>query len=275
MTHILAGGTNADAIAVESAFWILAVLAVAAALAMILVRRAVHCAIMLAVVMLCLATMYAMQGAPFLAFVQIIVYTGAVLMLFLFVLMLIGISSSDSIVETIKGQRLAAGLIAIGLLILLILGIGHAAIGPAAKTTAANNVDNLTGLARLIFTTYVFPFEVTGALLITAAVGAMVLAHRERTAPKPSQRDLAAKRLASGHLAPDPAPGVYALHDAADRPALLPDGSTSELSVSRTLSPRDPGEEPRFVRPEETVTVTTESGEPTALPTTSSREADS
>jgi len=103
----------------------------------------------------------------------------------------------------------------------------------------------------------------------------MVLAHRERTAPKPSQRDLAAKRLASGHLAPDPAPGVYALHDAADRPALLPDGSTSELSVSRTLSPRDPGEEPRFVRPEETVTVTTESGEPTALPTTSSREADS
>ena len=77
---------------------------------MILVRQAVHCAIMLAVVMLCLATMYAMQGAPFLAFVQIIVYTGAVLMLFLFVIMLIGISSADSIVETIKGQRMAAGL---------------------------------------------------------------------------------------------------------------------------------------------------------------------
>jgi len=121
----------------------------------------------------------------------------------------------------------------------------------------------------------VFPFEVTGALLITAAVGAMVLAHRERTAPKPTQRDLAAQRLASGQLAPDPSPGVYALHDAADRPALLPDGSTSELSVSPTLSPRDPDEEPRFVRPEETVAVTTESGEPVALPTTSSREADS
>ena len=100
---------------------------------MILVRRAVHCAIMLAVVMLSLATMYAMQGAPFLAFVQIIVYTGAVLMLFLFVLMLIGISSADSIVETIKGQRLAAGLAAIGLFVVLILGIGHAAIGPARR----------------------------------------------------------------------------------------------------------------------------------------------
>jgi len=107
---VLAAGTNTDSIAVETIFWILAVVSVGAALAMILVRRAVHCAIMLAVVMLCLATMYAMQGAPFLAFVQIIVYTGAVLMLFLFVIMLIGVSSSDSIVETIKGQRLAAGL---------------------------------------------------------------------------------------------------------------------------------------------------------------------
>src|SRR6185437_7249808 len=101
-------------------------------------------------------------------------------------------SSSDSVVETIKGQRAAAGLAGIGLFVILILSIGHAAIGPAARTTAANNVDNLTGLARLIFTTYVFPFEVTGALLITAAVGAMVLAHRERTTPKPTQRDLAA-----------------------------------------------------------------------------------
>src|SRR5580698_10948363 len=107
MTQVLAAGTNTDSIAVESVFWILAVAAVAAALAMILVPRAVHCALMLAVVMLCLATMYAMQGAPFLAFVQIIVYTGAVLMLFLFVLMLIDISSADSIVETIKGQRQA------------------------------------------------------------------------------------------------------------------------------------------------------------------------
>src|SRR5271169_6872745 len=155
MTHVLAAGTNTDAIAVETLFWILAVASVGAALAMILVPRAVHCALMLAVVMLCLATMYAMQGAPFLAFVQIIVYTGAVLMLFLFVLMLIGISASDSVVETIKGQRLAAGLAAIGLFVLLALVIGHAAIGPAPPQTAANSVNNLTGIAQLIFTTYV------------------------------------------------------------------------------------------------------------------------
>ncbi len=262
MTHLLAAGTNTDVIARETLFWILAVASVGAALAMILVRRAVHCALMLAVVMLCLATMYAMQGAPVLAFVQIIVYTGAVLMLFLFVIMLIGISSADSIVETIKGQRLAAGFAAIGLLVILILGIGHAAIGPASPPTAANGADNVSGLAALIFTTYVFPFEITGALLITAALGAMVLAHRERTAPKPTQRDLAARRLASGQLAPDPSPGVYALYDAADRPALLPDGTTSDLSVSPVLSQREAIEAPPAVRPkEETPAITAESGE--------------
>jgi NADH-quinone oxidoreductase subunit J len=265
VSHILAaaghGAPNTDRIAEETLYWILAVLSVGAALGMILLRRAVHCALMLAVVMLSLATMYAMQGAPFLAFVQIIVYTGAVLMLFLFVLMLIGISSADSIVETLKGQRMATALAAIGLLVILFLVIGHAAIGGAPAATAANGTGNLTGLATLIFTTYVFPFEVTGALLITAALGAMVLAHRERTTPKPSQRDLAARRLASGHLAPDPSPGVYALHDSADRPALLPDGSTSEASVSATLSPRDPNEEPSFVRPGDAVPVTAASDE--------------
>jgi NADH-quinone oxidoreductase subunit J len=268
--HVLASGTNTDAITRETLFWILAILSTGAALAMILVRRAVHCAIMLAVVMLSLATMYAMQGAPFLAFVQIIVYTGAVLMLFLFVLMLIGISTADSIVETIKGQRMAAGLAAIGLLVLLALGIGHAAIGPAVpQTDALNGSGNLTGIATLIFTTYVFPFEVTGALLITAALGAMVLAHRERTAPKPTQRDLAARRLASGHLAPEPSPGVYALHDAADMPALLPDGTTSEESVSPVLSARDrqlgrePGAEVRADLAAEAKAIGTSPIEPT------------
>jgi NADH-quinone oxidoreductase subunit J len=235
----LASGTNTDVIARETIFWILAVASVSAALGMILVRRAVHCALMLAVVMLSLATFYAMQGAPFLAFVQIIVYTGAVLMLFLFVLMLIGISSRDAIVETIKGQWLWTAVAAIGFIVIVLMGIGHAAIGPAVpQSDALNGSGNLTGLAQLIFTTYVFPFEVTGALLITAAIGAMVLAHRERTTPRPTQRDLAAKRIASGHVAPDPSPGVYALHDAVDRPALLPDGSASPESVSTALVQR-------------------------------------
>jgi NADH-quinone oxidoreductase subunit J len=233
------GGTNLDPLFDEAMFWILAVLAVSAALAMILVRQAVHCALMLAVVMLSIAVMYAMQGAPFLAFVQVIVYTGAVLMLFLFVVMLIGVTSPDSLKETIRGQRLWAGLAAIGLAVLLIVGIGHAAIGTAAPTTSAQGADNLTGLAQLIFTTYVFPFEVTSALLITAALGAMVLAHRERSAPKPTQREVARRKIASGQVQPEPPPGVYALHNAVDLPAMLPDGSTTSRSVSNAIAQRD------------------------------------
>jgi NADH-quinone oxidoreductase subunit J len=236
---LAASGTNLDPIYGKVMFWILAVLAVSAALAMILVRQAVHCALMLAVVMLSLSVMYAMQGAPFLAFVQVIVYTGAVLMLFLFVVMLVGVNSAESLKETIAGQRLWAALAAIGMAALLIVGIGHAAIGTAAPVTSANNTDNLTGLATLIFTTYVYPFEVTSALLITAALGAMVLAHRERRTPKPTQREVARRKIASGQVAPEPPPGVYALHNAVDLPAMLPDGSASSRSVSPVLTERD------------------------------------
>jgi NADH-quinone oxidoreductase subunit J len=243
MIHVLAaagGGTNLDPYYDKAAFWVLAIIAVGAAIAMIFMRRAVHCALMLAIVMLSLAIMYAMQGAPFLAFVQVIVYTGAVLMLFLFVLMLIGVSSSDSLVETIRGQRVWAGIGGIAFAVLLIVGIGHAAIGTSHSPSAAPySSGNLTGIARLIFTTYVFPFEATSALLITAALGAMVLAHRERTSPKPTQRQLARRRVASRQVAPEPPPGVYALHDAVDMPALLPDGSTTDRSVSRAVSQRD------------------------------------
>jgi NADH-quinone oxidoreductase subunit J len=243
ISHVLAnggaGGTNLDPIYDKVLFWILAVLAVSAALAMILVRQAVHCALMLAVVMLSLAVMYAMQGAPFLAMVQVIVYTGAVLMLFLFVVMLIGVTSAESLKETIRGQRLWAALAGIGLVVLLIVGIGHAAIGTAAPTTSAEGADNLTGLAQLIFTTYVFPFEVTSALLITAALGAMVLAHRERTSPKPTQREVARRKIESGQVQPEPPPGVYALHNAVDLPAMLPDGSTTDRSVSTAIARRD------------------------------------
>jgi len=231
-------GPGEAAITQNLVFWVLAVISVAAGLGMILARRAVHCVLLLAVVMLSLAVLYAMAGAPFLAFVQIIVYTGAVLMLFLFVLMLVGVSSSDSIVETIKGQRLAAGVVGIGMLVLLALGIGHAAIGGARPLTTSNNGGNVSGLADLIFTKYVFPFEVTSALLITAALGAMVLAHRERTKPKPTQRDLSRQRIAGGHPTPLPGPGTYAQHNAVDMPALLPDGTPSELSVSSVITQR-------------------------------------
>ena len=242
ITHLLAaggGGTNLDADFSEAAFWVLAILAVGAAITMICVRQAVHCALLLGVVMLSLAVMYAMQAAPFLALVQVVVYTGAVLMLFLFVMMLIGVSSTDSLKETIKGQRVWAGIGGIAFMVLLIVGVGHASIGSAPTTLSHNQAGNLTGLAKLIFTTYVYPFEVTSALLITAALGAMVLAHRERTSPRPTQREVARRKIESGQVQPEPPPGVYALHNAVDLPAMLPDGSTTDRSVSTAIIQRD------------------------------------
>jgi NADH-quinone oxidoreductase subunit J len=224
-------------------FWLLAPIMVLAALGMVLVRKAVHSALLLAVVMISLAVLYAVQDAPFLFAVQIIVYTGAILMLFLFVLMLVGVDASDSLVETLKGQRLLAVVVGIGLGLLLVLGSAQAFVGPAEGLEGANAAGNVEALAALLFSRYVFAFEVTSALLITAALGAMVLSHRERLTPKLTQRDLTEQRMrdyaSSGkHLGPLPAPGVYARHNAVDTPALLPDGTTSEISVSRSLKAR-------------------------------------
>ncbi|MUN42468.1 NADH-quinone oxidoreductase subunit J [Actinomadura sp. NEAU-AAG5] len=220
-------------------FWLLAVVSVCAALGMIFMRKAVHSALLLATVMLSLAALYAIQDAPFLAFVQVIVYTGAVLMLFLFVLMLVGVSSTDSLVETIRGQRFWAAIGAIGFVALLAVGLGNAALGDSAGLKTANGDGNVVGLARLLFKDYVFAFEATSALLITAALGAMVLAHRERTEPKPTQRDLSKGRFLSGdHPGPLPGPGTYARHNAVDMPALLPDGTPSELSVNPIIAAR-------------------------------------
>ncbi|MFS2291365.1 MAG: NADH-quinone oxidoreductase subunit J [Actinomadura sp.] len=220
-------------------FWLLAVVSVSAALGMIFMRKAVHSALMLATVMLSLAALYAIQNAPFLAFVQVIVYTGAVLMLFLFVVMLVGVSSTDSLVETIRGQRFWAAVAAIAFVALVGVGIGNAALDDAAGLQQANAEGNIIGLARLLFSKYVFAFEVTSALLITAALGAMVLAHGERTRPKPTQKDLSKRRFLTGdHPGPLPGPGTYARHNAVDMPALLPDGTPSELSVNPVIAAR-------------------------------------
>ncbi len=224
-------------------FWILAPIMVAAALGILFTPKAVHAALLLAVVMIGLAVLYAVQDAPFLFAVQIIVYTGAILMLFLFVLMLVGVDASDSVVETIKGQRLMATVVGLLFGLILVLGVGQVSIGFVTGLDKANVNGNVPGLAALLFSKFVFAFEATSALLITAAIGAMVLAHRERLTPKLSQADLAGQRMRDyaehgKHPGPLPSPGVFARHNAVDTPALLPDGTPSEISVSRTLQSR-------------------------------------
>jgi len=225
------------------AFWFLAPIMVLAAIGMVLARKAVHSAMCLAAVMISLAVQYAALQAPFLFAVQIIVYTGAILMLFLFVLMLVGVDTTESFVETIRGQRLWAVLGGAGLVVLLVLAIGNAIVGDPVGLGEANAGGNVQGIAALLFSKYVFAFEATAALLITAALGAMVLAFRERLTPKKGQADLAGGRMrryaeTGEHPGPLPTPGVYARHNAVDTPALLPDGSTAESSVSATLRER-------------------------------------
>ncbi|MEU3598729.1 NADH-quinone oxidoreductase subunit J [Streptomyces sp. NPDC006798] len=235
----LAASTTSTGEAVQ--FWILGTVAVIGALCTILMRRAVHSALCLAGTMIILAVFYLANGAYFLGVVQIVVYTGAIMMLFLFVVMLVGVTAADSLKETLKGQRWLALTCGLGFGILLIAGIGNASLETFNGLGAANTArgGNVEGLAALIFTKYVFAFEITGALLITAAVGAMVLTHRERTERALTQRELAEQRVREGkHLPPLPAPGVYARHNAVDIAALLPDGTPSELSVSGTLRER-------------------------------------
>src|ERR1700712_4479784 len=89
-------------------FWFLAPVALAGALGMVLSRNAVHAALWLVLTMFCLAVFYVIQDAPFLGLVQVIVYAGAIMVLFLFVIMLVGVDFSDSLVETLRGQRIAA-----------------------------------------------------------------------------------------------------------------------------------------------------------------------
>lgn len=217
-------------------FWLLAPLATLAAIGLIRARSAVHGALYLAVDMLCLAAFYIANDATFLAFVQVIVYTGAIMMLFLFVLMLVGVDASDSLIETIRGQRVAAVLAGTGTAALLIGAVSQGVMHlTGVGLHDANSNGNVTGIANLLFDRYVFAFEATSALLITAALGAMVLAHRERLGAKVGQRELMQRRFRGPHPSPLPGPGVYANHDAVDTPALLPDGSVAPGSVAEVL----------------------------------------
>jgi NADH-quinone oxidoreductase subunit J len=219
---------------------ILAPVTILAALGILVVRRAVHAALLLAVVMIGLAMLYASLDAPFLFAVQIVVYTGAILMLFLFVLMLVGVDASDSVVETIRGHRVASLFGGLLLGVILLVAIGQLSLGTMKGLAQANAGGNIPALANQLFSRYVVAFEATSALLITAAIGAMVLAHRERLEPRPSQAELARRRVKQYgeqglHLGPLPPPGTFARHNAVDTPALLPDGSHASNSVPSTL----------------------------------------
>jgi NADH-quinone oxidoreductase subunit J len=215
-------------------FWLLAPVAIAAAFGMVLSRNAVHAALWLVLVMFCLAVFYVVEDAPFLGLVQVIVYAGAIMVLFLFVIMLIGVDFSDSLVETLRGQRPAAIVLGLGFAGMLIFPIARTISKPSAAGLGNDGFNgNVNSIAKLLFSTYVWPFEIVSALLIVAAVGAMVLGHREQLGRRTQrERSVSRTRGLDGPVTTLPGPGVYARHDAVDRPALLPDGRAARNSVS-------------------------------------------
>lgn len=224
------------------AFWILGPIALAGAIGMVLFRNAIHSALSLVATMMCLGAFYVIEQGPFLGLVQIIVYTGAIMILFLFVLMLVGRDASDSVVETLRGQRWAAALAGLGFALLVALSVGRAFKGQKPVNLDGPNAagGNVNSIAGLLFTKYLFAFELTSALLIVAAVGAMVLAHVEREGRKPTQKQLARERIRSGRPQPLPGPGVLSSGNSIGTPALLPDGSISHESVMAGLETFEP-----------------------------------
>lgn len=217
-------------------FWVLAIVMVVAASGLLFARKAVHAAMSVVLVMICLAFMYITQDAPFLGVVQVVVYTGAVMMLFLFVLMLVGVDASDSLVETIKGQRWIGWLAGLGLAVVLVGVLVNATMPDPVGLDAANADGNPTGVARIIFGEHIFGMELVGTLLVIAALGALVLTHRTRLKKLIKQPERQALRMKAGtRVTPLPAPGVYARHNAMDVPALDPQGNPIEDSVPRVL----------------------------------------
>jgi NADH-quinone oxidoreductase subunit J len=168
-------------------FWFTAPVSVGAAVLMLLQRNAVHSALLLILNQFTLAVFFVLLGAQFLAAVQVIVYAGAIMVLFLFVIMFLGVDRREALVETIRGQRVWA--IALGVfLIAEIVAAVRLGVGAAAAGGLPPGRGSVQDVARSLFTDYVFPFEVTSILLIVAAIAAMVLARRKaRGLPDPDE----------------------------------------------------------------------------------------
>jgi NADH-quinone oxidoreductase subunit J len=174
-------------------FWVFAPISVGSAIAMLLQRNAVHAALLLIVNFFTIAVFYLVLGAPFLFAVQIIVYAGAIMVLFLFVIMLLGVDRDENLAERLRWQRPAAILLGVGLLVEIAAavhaGVGFATKAPAHFDEAVNRGGNPAALSRVLFRAYFLPFEVTSVLLIVAAIAAMMLAHRRPRAITLAERE--------------------------------------------------------------------------------------
>lgn len=223
-------------------FWIVGSLMVAGALGVLFFRKAAYAVLSMVVVMVGMAILFFALQAPFNASVQIIVYTGAILMLFLFVIMMIGLGATDGYMEQRKGYILAAILFGGALAALMIGAILTAFVpGPGNINVDPYSNEPVTALAIDLFEEHWFTIQLTAALLITAAVGAVLLTHSDNLGPKLTQRAVAKARMKSyartgRHVTQLPSPGVWATSNSVDNPAIAGDTlEVAEESVPRVL----------------------------------------
>jgi NADH-quinone oxidoreductase subunit J len=174
-------------------FFIFAGLALAAALGVVLMRNPVHSALSLVTVLISIAVLFVLQNAQLVAAVQVIVYAGAIVVLFLFVIMLLGVDRSESLADPVKSQRPIA--IVIGLVTavgLIALGWDHWATGASATRGVLEPAgsNNIKAVAESLFTTFLWPFELTAVLLVIAVIGGVVLARRSHLPADEELQDL-------------------------------------------------------------------------------------
>ncbi len=224
-------------------FGIASIMVILAVYGLLITRRAVYSAACVIANMVCLAFLYTMLEAPFMGVVQVAVYTGAILMMFLFVLMMIGVDSSDTTHETLPLQRPVAILGGLGFIVIVGGAVLGAVTPDAVGMEAANQPTNPQAIAETIFGSYVLAMELTGALLIIAAVGAMTLTHRERTRKKYTQPELVDAKMEAyaqlgRHIGQKPPTGVFAESNSAANPPLTVGGKELVEAVPRVLRVR-------------------------------------
>ena len=164
-------------------FLILSLIAIASALGMLLSRNAVYSAVYLVLNFSTVAVFYLLLGAPFIAMSQITIYAGAIMVLFLFVIMLLDIQHEPAPwAPPDRGRIVAAILLSVILLVELGMAVGQRLLlGSAVGPAPASGFGTTQTVGRLLFTDYLFPFEITSIILLVAMVGAMVLAKKHLT----------------------------------------------------------------------------------------------
>jgi NADH-quinone oxidoreductase subunit J len=216
-------------------FFACAAICVVGALGVILARHPVHSALMLVMTLFGVAVLFIAQEAYFLAAVQVIVYAGAIVVLFLFVIMLVGVDNAEDVrAEPLMGQRQAAAFVGVATLAAAAL-VGLVVSGDITGARGGTPIDpddeNIRQLGRSLFTEHVLAVEVTAILLTIAVVGAVLLARRPRGELQPVPETEPAWIVRPEPATPPPAPDAS---DTGDDEHAGPDGAVAELDVVDT-----------------------------------------